>query len=247
MNQFEKIVVRSKEYLTRDYSETILEALLDCRAYAYGSAVEGEIAEFGTMSGKSASILATGVLFNNMKFSNKSGNIDPKKLLLFDSFVGLPEVHAESIDATSTHVKNGSWGPGTCRGLTPNQLEELVRSILSPQDKFQVVEGWYDEVLATFPMPRLSMVHIDCDLYSSTSTVLHNLFDNQRITEGCVILFDDFFCDKARRHVGEQRAWNEIKSRFNVEATNFRNYGPSASAYIVHNYSAPNLFCSHSG
>ena len=53
-------------------------------AYAYGSAVEGEIAEFGTMSGKSASILATGVLFNNMKFRNKSGNIDPKKLLLFD-------------------------------------------------------------------------------------------------------------------------------------------------------------------
>lgn len=241
MNHYEKILVRAKEYLTRNYSETILEALLDCLSYAYGSTVEGDIAEFGTMTGKSATILAAGVLFNNKKFRAKTGGLRAKRLLLFDSFAGLPAVDPESIDAGSSHVKSGSWVPGSCKGLTRNQLEKLVSSILAPEDEFQVVEGWYDEVLTVFPMPQLSMVHIDCDLYSSSSTVLNSLFENERITEGCVILFDDFFCDKARKRAGEQRAWIEVKEKFNLEATHFRNYGPFSSAYIVHNYSPPNL------
>jgi hypothetical protein len=44
--------------------------------------------------------------------------------------------------------------------------------------------------LAANPSP-VSFLHIDCDLYSSTKTVLHYL--GNRIRSGTVIVFDEYF------------------------------------------------------
>lgn len=41
------------------------------------------------------------------------------------------------------------------------------------------------------PPARCRVLHIDCDLYSSTRTVLRLLKD--RIKPGCVIVFDEYF------------------------------------------------------
>lgn len=193
MSSFYDIATVTKEYVSKDYADRALEPLMDGMSFAYGSGVEGAVAEFGTMTGKTAVMLATGLTFYNDRYSRKSGAIASKNLLLFDSFKGLPPVEANSIDSQSLHVGNGSWGPGTCQGLTASELGDLVREILSPTDKFQVIEGYYDDVLADYPPSKLSMVHIDCDLYSSTKSVLHQLFTKRMVSEGCVIFFDDFF------------------------------------------------------
>jgi hypothetical protein len=58
----------------------------------------------------------------------------------------------------------------------------------------ELVEGLFEVTLSKFlrsHREHISFAHIDCDLYTSTKTVLDNLAD--RIVPGTVILFDELF------------------------------------------------------
>lgn len=73
----------------------------------------------------------------------------------------------------------------------------------------ELVVGWFDEVLPTFlqthPGP-VALLHIDCDLYSSTRTVLQQV--GPRLVEGSVVLFDEYYNYPGwEQH--EYRAWRE--------------------------------------
>jgi hypothetical protein len=91
----------------------------------------------------------------------------------FDSFEGLPE------DWTY-YQKRGRF---SLEGRVPRFERANV----------QLHKGWFDEVLPAFlashPGP-VRFLHVDCDLYSSTRTVLEGLAD--RIVSGTVILFDEY-------------------------------------------------------
>jgi len=90
----------------------------------------------------------------------------------FDSFEGLPETWL------STH-KKGHFA------LT--NMPVFEKNIVTHK-------GWFDDTLPEFVKnynEKISFLHIDCDLYSSTKTIFKWL-DNQ-ITEGTIILFDEYF------------------------------------------------------
>jgi hypothetical protein len=91
----------------------------------------------------------------------------------FDSFEGLPEDWRPDFDA-------GMFSTG---GRLP-QVEPNVT----------LIKGWFDQTLPRFaaehPGP-VAMLHIDCDLYSSTRCVFDHLGD--RIGPGAVLVFDEFF------------------------------------------------------
>ena len=90
----------------------------------------------------------------------------------FDSFEGLPEKWRDGFD-------KGAFSSG---GSMP-PVNANVR----------LVKGWFDTTLPVFltarPDDRVSFVHIDCDLYSSTKFVLEALKD--RMVPGCVVVFDE--------------------------------------------------------
>lgn len=101
----------------------------------------------------------------------------------FDSFQGLPE----------------DWRHGFGKG----------RFACDPPDIHGVtlVAGLFSETLPTFPFPsNIGLVHIDCDLYSSTAEVLR--WAGPHLRPGCFIVFDEFHgypgCE-----AHEQRAWAE--------------------------------------
>ncbi|MGH8618737.1 MAG: class I SAM-dependent methyltransferase [Burkholderiales bacterium] len=91
----------------------------------------------------------------------------------FDSFEGLPE------DWT-WFQKRGRF---SLEGRAPTFTEPNVR----------IHQGWFDAVLPGFladhPQP-VRLLHIDCDLYSSTQTVLQLL--SGRLVPGTVIVFDEY-------------------------------------------------------
>ena len=62
------------------------------------------------------------------------------------------------------------------------------------RENVTLIKGWFDKTLPVFldmtPGP-VGFVHIDCDLYSSTKTVLTLLKD--RLRDGAVIVFDEYF------------------------------------------------------
>ena len=107
----------------------------------------------------------------------------------FDSFQGLPE----------------HWRLGYDAGEFAEQPPHV--------DGAELVVGLFEDTLAHFldthPGP-VAFVHVDCDLYSSTVTVLEQLAP--RFVEGTVLLFDEYFNFPGwQEH--EHRAWREHVAR----------------------------------
>ena len=111
----------------------------------------------------------------------------------FDSFEGLPEHWRLGYDA-------GEFAEH------PPQVEGA-----------ELVVGLFEDTLAGFleahPGP-VAFVHVDCDLYSSTVTVLEHLAS--RFVEGTVLLFDEYFNFPGwQEH--EHRAWREHVERTGLQ------------------------------
>ena len=74
----------------------------------------------------------------------------------------------------------------------------------------RLVKGWFDETVPKFlaenPGP-LSFVHIDCDTYESSSTVLQLI--GPRLEIGTILVFDEYFGYRGWK-LGEFRAWEEF-------------------------------------
>jgi hypothetical protein len=105
----------------------------------------------------------------------------------FDSFAGLPE----------------DWRPGFPKGAFAHPLPPVRPNV-------ELVVGLFEETLprfvATHPGPA-AFIHVDCDLYSSTRTVLAHC--EPKIRPGTIIVFDEYFNFHGwRRH--EHRAFQEF-------------------------------------
>ena len=94
-----------------------------------------------------------------------------KPIYGFDSFEGLPEDwHQESKEVYST------------KGKIPKVPPHVT-----------LIPGWFDQTLPLFLGKHegdIALMNIDCDIYSSTKTVLDLL--SPRIKKGTIILFDEY-------------------------------------------------------
>jgi Methyltransferase domain len=111
----------------------------------------------------------------------------------FDSFEGLRE------DWKGWENAKGTFN---LRGVVPHVPANVT-----------LIKGWFDETLPPFlrghPEP-FSFVHIDCDTYEATSTVLSTARD--RFRKGTVVVFDEYFGYRGWR-MGEFKAWQQFVDR----------------------------------
>ena len=117
----------------------------------------------------------------------------PSEVFGFDSFAGLPE----------------DWRLGYDAGEFAQEPPEVEGA--------ELVVGLFADTLPGFlaahPGP-VAFVHVDCDLYSSTATVLEHLAP--RFVEGTVVLFDEYYNYPGwQEH--EHRAWCELVGRTGLE------------------------------
>ncbi|GAB4189971.1 MAG: hypothetical protein Tsb002_17500 [Wenzhouxiangellaceae bacterium] len=115
----------------------------------------------------------------------------------FDSFQGLPEDWNESEPA-------GSYSTAGHQPQMP--------------DNVTLHAGWFEESLPEFAaqlQEKIALLHVDCDLYSSTVTVLEHLMPH--MAENGVIVFDDFAgYPEWRDH--EYLAWRQYEKAHNISA-----------------------------
>jgi predicted O-methyltransferase YrrM len=114
----------------------------------------------------------------------------------FDSFTGLPE------DWTGSRYSPVNFDR---KGRKPKVASNVT-----------LVEGWFDETLPEFLSREnepIGFLHIDCDIYSSTKTVLE--LAGPRLTPGAVIAFDEFFNYKGHE-LHEYKAFFEFVERFDA-------------------------------
>ncbi|MGJ4906709.1 TylF/MycF/NovP-related O-methyltransferase [Bradyrhizobium oligotrophicum] len=199
--------------------------------YINSADVKGDIAEFGTMGGFTARTLANAMVFDPRYQPNQP----LRKLRLFDSFEGLPEITAQ-VDLESQHVKSGTWSKGGCRILSANELRTMVEAIIPPS-RVQIYEGWFADTVKQLPDDtRLALIHFDGDLYSSTMDALVPCFERGFISKGAVLCFDDWNCNEADPEAGERKAWADLVSRFDIVASHSGDYSIQGTKFIVHSY-----------
>lgn len=112
----------------------------------------------------------------------------------FDSFQGLPETWSWLFPA-------GSFAQRTPR--VPKNVRLHV--------------GWFEDTIedwCKFNPGPIALLHIDCDLYSSTTTVLNAL--HPQLVSGTIIVFDEYL-----NHLGwefdEFAAWQDYVKKYKIQ------------------------------
>lgn len=127
----------------------------------------------------------------------KNGFGDGYQYYGFDSFEGLPE------DWVGTTLKKGAFDTG---GVIPD-IEGI---------KF--FKGWFEDTIPEYlkEADTFALLHVDCDLYSSTKTIFDNL--HPYIKSGTLIAFDEWcynFDPNFNDH--EQKAFLEYVEEYDIK------------------------------
>jgi len=128
---------------------------------------------------------------NSLKQIRASLPVEKFDVYGFDSFVGLPE------DWVGTNLKAGHFSTG-----------ENIPNI----DNVHFYVGWFKDTIPEYQKiaKDIALIHIDCDLYSSTIDILYGL--SPWIKKGTILVFDEWFynhnnIEANRQH--EQKAFFE--------------------------------------
>ena len=146
----------------------------------------------------------------------------------FDSFQGLPE-------ASGSQDKHPQWKKGTM-ATGVDTFQKICTAHGIPKTDYTVIEGFYEETLTqmphTVPPIDIALAYIDCDMYSSTKTVLEFLMP--RLKHGMIIGLDDYFCWSADQISGERRALLEMFTSSNQwRLERYRDYGWAGVSFVV--------------
>jgi len=150
---------------------------------------DGLFLEFGVYNGASINILS---------------KLKPDKVFHgFDTFTGLPE----DWDMGHKKIRAGSF--------SLERLPEVEKNVILHKGLFdKSITEWMKKY-----KEKISFINIDCDLYSSTKTVLEKL--NSQIVKNTIIRFDDLLPSPLRPYPnwqqGEWRALSEWVEQFRRE------------------------------
>ncbi len=159
----------------------------------------GAILEFGVWEGCSLSEMVKKVRLNNMN----------NRLFGFDSFEGLPRSESTYKDGVA---QKDEWKKGDYCSSYENTVHKMTAE-LGNLDEVTLVKGIYENVLdddlrVKLGLEYADLIHIDCDLVSSTDTVLN--FCKPLMRPGTFLVFDEWAC-------GENHSWDKFEKLHNIK------------------------------
>jgi hypothetical protein len=165
----------------------------------------GDIYEFGVYGGATLQCILEQLEQNDIKYN---------RVFAFDSFCGLPV----ECEYSGHHFMEGNYN---AKKLFNNEDTEQIKQHILKKTHFIpiLIEGFFknvltSELITTYSIKPASFIHIDCDLYSSTKTVLEWIFSNKLYQIGTIIRYDDWFPNVVS---GEEKAHNEICEKYNIK------------------------------
>jgi|SanBayMetagenome_1026888.scaffolds.fasta_scaffold00198_9 O-methyltransferase len=155
----------------------------------------------------------------------------------FDSFFGLPKLSEDDLKSKNLMP---SFDQGNFSSMSCKRVQETIIASTYGLDPalLTLIEGLYEESLPLFDISSLKdqgpclVVHVDCDLYSSSLDVFH--FIESVATTGTWLLLDDYWCYRGSPNHGQRRAFEEwlVTSRFG--ATAYTPYGGFCQSFILY-------------
>ncbi len=203
--------------------------------------IEGDYIEFGVYSGgsfKDAYYALKGVFSPYQKYHDQRSPADTEKItriwenmrfFAFDSFRGLPAPN--SLDSESKDFAKGKYS------CTQDEFHRNLARDGVPLEKVVTIDGFFEdtcnsETIEKYGMKTASIIHIDCDYYASAKVALD--FVKPLLTDGTVIIFDDWFCFRGNPNLGEQRAFQEWTATLpDWIFTEYQKAGPWSNSFIA--------------
>ena len=146
------------------------------------STVRGEILEFGIFKGNS--------FFRWIKFRDLLEHTSSRKVIGFDIFGDFPEAKFEADKKRRDDFVEETNGG---KSISLEEMQEL----LDKQSLSKNVELIKGDILVTLkdylsknPHLKISLLHIDVDLYEPVKEILEQLYD--RVSTGGIIILDDY-------------------------------------------------------
>lgn len=174
-NQILHFYSKNKSYLENQQSVVFADKYLskatqlhsDAEALKFGSdqvRLKGLFIELGVCTGKTINFIAA---------------LNPlTKIYGFDSFEGLPEDWTRG----DIEIRKGTFGY-----KNPQMLPPVLHNV-------ELIKGLFSDTLSPFAQTHsdpIAFLHVDCDLYSST-TYAFEIFGKQ-IQPGTIIVFDELY------------------------------------------------------
>lgn len=155
-----------------------------------GAENTGDFLEFGVCQGTSLGLMYDELL---------DAGLNHVRLFGFDSFAGLP------------HDVEGEWEEGRFLAHYEDVVDSLDQQGIDWK-RVSLVKGFYEdtlteELIAELGLHKVSLIMIDCDLYSSAKEALD--FCRPLILDEAVVFFDDWN-PLAKANKGEKRAFDEF-------------------------------------
>lgn len=200
------------------------EILKHAMEYAAHNKISGDYLEFGVWKGRSFSRAYN--IWKHLFFNR--GELKSMRFYAFDSFEGLPKIKGED---SSGEFSTGQY---LC---TEDDFRKNIAAAGVDLKQVEIVKGWFDKVLnddtkKKLPLKRAAIVFIDCDLYESAVSVLDFITDY--ITDGTVLIFDDWFCFKGSPERGEQKAFREwLAKNPNIKAVEYHKFNWRGNSFII--------------
>jgi len=180
--------------------------------------------EFGVGDGRSAATFASAA----KEFCQRTGaSLDAFHIVGFDSFRGLPPTDA----AQDAHPE---WTPGRFAHRS-DDVRRRVAATGFPLTNLHLVEGFYEDTLTEGVREKIpqapSVVMVDCDLYSSTVTVLRWIAP--MLASGTLIYFDDIWSFHGHPAYGQIAAIRDVQDDEGFGyLTPFPSAGSAGHSYI---------------
>ena len=177
--------------------------------------IPGNYAEFGVFNGATTlEALAASRVYG----------LDELQFYIFDSFEGLPEL--DSKDVNEIFFK----------GQFSSSFDYFVNNLKkegAALARFHIFPGYYNQILPELDLGELTFafVFIDCDLYSSTVSVLE--FIKDKLRQGSIVAFDDWYCYDSPAQ-GERKAVAEwLQKNPDLELIEYNNFHWAGKSFIV--------------
>src|SRR3989344_3331932 len=153
-----------------------LDNIQECMEHIKKDNISGDIIECGLYKGGSL-IFMVGV--------NKYLKMD-KKIYGADSFQGCPPPEPEKYPADTGDPH--STFSHLC--ITLDDVKRNLQSYDLLNDRVQFISGFYEQSLQNTEIKQLSLLRLDCDMYSSTMQALEALYD--KVIYGGYVIIDDY-------------------------------------------------------
>lgn len=192
------------ESAEESFATLILEWLADRRQFFKRaflalkvSEISGDYVEFGSWGGQT--------LRDAYDVTRLVG--PQRRLWAFDTFLGERPPATSEIDSRPEMERYRNKGPSGVAAFY-----EILEQKGVPKEAFTAVEGYFDDTLPPLgpdqPPNDIALAYVDCNLYSSTITVLD--FLAPRLKHGMIVAFDDYWVYKPDYVSGERLALHQF-------------------------------------